>query len=123
MTILNLRQDANLQYLSETIKRIPLQELATVSLSASTQGSATINVPKNEMYFIKSFSITKGTNVTVNSITIDGSDIYEVAAVTDTVSRYGGIINADSNVVITGTNAGAGAENLEIQIKGYKLVF
>jgi uncharacterized Zn finger protein len=120
---MNIRLDANLYPINETRKVTPLQANATVSIPASSTDSTTIAIPKNEMWFIKSWTITKGADVTVTSIAIDSADTYEIAAVADTVSRYGAVLNADKSVSIGGSNAGLAAESLEIQVDGYKIIF
>jgi uncharacterized Zn finger protein len=121
VTTLIFKLDDNLRAIDETVQRIPLQASETVSLAASTSDSAIINVPSGEMWFIKSWTVTKGADVTITSITVDGNDTYEIAAVADVISRYGGLITADSNVVISGSNAGLAAQSLEIQVDGYKI--
>jgi hypothetical protein len=118
---MKLKLDENLRIIDETVQRVPLQSSATVSLGSSVSDSATISIPSGEMWFIKSWTITKGADVTVSSITIDGNSTYEIAAVADTVSRYGAVLTADSSVVISGSNAGIAAQSLEIKIDGYKI--
>jgi hypothetical protein len=119
-----IRLDDNKYPIFETRKVTPLQETATVSITISSTGSASLTIPSNEMWFIKSWTVTKGANVTVSSISIDSASTFEVASITDTVSRYGSVLNADKNVVISGSNASAtAAESLEIKVNGYKIVF
>jgi uncharacterized Zn finger protein len=118
-----IRLDANKYPIFETAKRTPLQASESVSIAASDNGTATINVPKNEVWFVKSWTITKGADVTVSSINIDSADTYEIATVSDTGSRYGTVLNAEKSVTISGSNAGLAAESLEIQVDGYKIVF
>jgi hypothetical protein len=118
---LKLEQDVNLQYVQDTYSRLPLREVATVSIAASGSGTATINVPAGDMWFIKSWTVTKGADISVSSIAVDGNDTYEIASLTDTVARYGALLTADSKVTISGSNAGLSAESLEIQVDGYKL--
>ena len=101
--------------------RIPLKESATVSIDASGAGSATISVTSGYKYFIMSWTVTAGADVTVTSIKIDGNDTYQTASLSDTVSEYGAVLTAGSNIVISGSNAGASAEDLTIEIKGYKV--
>ena len=101
--------------------RIPLKESATVSIAASGTGSATISVAAGYKYFIKSWTVTAGADVTVTSIKIDGNDTYQIASLSDTVAEYGIVLTAESNVVISGSNAGSSAEDLTIEIKGYKV--
>jgi hypothetical protein len=113
--------DENLRAIDETVQRIPLQAVATASLAASTSDSATISAPDGEMWFIKSWTVTIGADVTVTSIAVDGNDTYEIASLADTVARYGGLLTADFSITITGSNAGIAAESLEIQIDGYKI--
>jgi hypothetical protein len=120
---MNIKLDANHLPINETRKVTPLQASETVSIPASSTDSATITIPDNEIWFIKSWTITKGADVTVSSITIDSADTFETAPVSDTVSRYGAVINADEIVSISGSNAGLAAESLEIQVDGYKIVF
>jgi hypothetical protein len=118
-----VKTDANLYPLNETVKRVPLRASVSVSIPASSTDSATINVPSNEMWFIKSWTILKGSDVSVSTITVDGIDTYEIASLTDTVARYGALLTVDSTVTISGSNAGIAAESLEIQVDGYKIVF
>ncbi len=101
-------------------KRVPLKASATVSIAASGTGTATISV-SGYVYFIKSWSVTKGADVTVTSITIDGNDTSQIVAVTDTEATYGTLLTANSSVAISGSNAGAAAEDLTIEIIGYKV--
>jgi hypothetical protein len=116
-----LKPDNNSKVIQETVQRVPLQATASVSIAASGSDSATINVPSNEMWFIKSWTVTKGADVSVSSIAVDGNDVYEIASLTDTVARYGALLTADSKVTINGSNAGLSAETLEIQVDGYKI--
>jgi hypothetical protein len=119
-----VKSDSNNYRIDETVKRIPLKGTATVSLAISTSGSTTINIPSNEMWFIKSWTVAKGADVTVSSIKIDDNDTYQTASISDTVTQYGSVINAEKNVVISGSNASTTvAQNLEITVVGYKLVF
>jgi glycine cleavage system aminomethyltransferase T len=118
-----IKLDANYRPIDETVKRTPLQGTATTSLAASSTGNAAISIPANEVWFIKSWAVTKGADVTVSSLTFDGEDTYEIAAVSDTVARYGAVLNAEKTIAISGSNAGLAAESLEIKVDGYKLVF
>jgi 3D (Asp-Asp-Asp) domain-containing protein len=119
-----VKSDANNYRINETVKRVPLKETATVSLAVSTSGSATKAVPSNEMWFIKSWTVTKGADVTVSGIKVDNNDTYQTVGVNDTVAQYGSLLNADKNVAISGSNASTTvAQNLEITVVGYKLVF
>jgi uncharacterized Zn finger protein len=118
-----IRLDDNKYPINETRKVTPLQATATVSIPTSSTDSAKVVIPSDEMWFIKSWTITKGADVTVSSITIDNTDTYETASVADTVSRYGEALNAEKNVTISGSNAGLASESLEIQVDGYKIVF
>jgi hypothetical protein len=102
-------------------ERIPLKESASVSIAAGGSGSATITLTSGYLYFIKSWTVTKDADVTVTSITIDGNDTYQTDSLADTVSEYGDVIVASQNVVISGSNAGLAAENLSIEIKGFKI--
>ena len=104
----------------EDIKAIPLKVSVSVSIAASGSGTATITVPSGWRYYIKSWAITKGTDVTVSSITIDDNDTFQIVDVSDTVAKYGRLLLADSIIKISGSNAGTGAESLAIEIWGYK---
>jgi hypothetical protein len=117
-----VKTDANLYPLDETAKRSALQASATVNINADASGSATIDIPENEMWFIKSWTVTQGADVTVDSISIDGNDAYQTASVNDTLERYGAVINAESTVTINGSNAGLSAQSLGIQVDGYKII-
>jgi len=103
------------------LKRIPLKKSASVSIDAGGSGSATIEVEEGYIYFIKSWTVTKGADVTVSSIEIDGNDTYQTSSLSDTVAEYGALIPAKKNIVISGSNAGTAAEDLAIEIKGFKV--
>ena len=103
-------------------KKVPLKSSATVSIAASGTGTATISVPSTEVWFIKSWTITKGADVTVTSIQIDSNDTFQTAALADTEAEYGDLINANTNITAAGSNAGAAAEDLTIEVKGYKVI-
>ncbi len=100
---------------------IPLQETATVSIATVASGSATISVATGYKYYIKSFTVTPGADVTVSSILIDGNDTYQIASLSDTVIQYGNVITSDTDIVIGGDNAGTVSEDLTITINGYKI--
>ena len=102
-------------------KRIPLKDSSTVSIAASGTGSATISVASGYKYFIKSWTVTAGADVTVDSIKIDDNDTYQIASLSDTIAEYGELPVAETNIVISGSNAGSAAEDLTIEIKGYKV--
>ena len=104
-----------------SLKGIPLKDSKTVSIDASGTGSATISVPAGYRYFIKSWTVTKGTDVTVTSIKIDSNDTYKIDTLSDTTPEYGELPVAETDIVIAGSNAGAAAEDLTIEIKGYKV--
>jgi hypothetical protein len=115
------KTDNNSEVIQETVQRVPLQATANVSIAASGSDSATINVPEDEMWFIKSWTVTKGSDISVSSIAVDGNDLFEIASLTDTVARYGALLTADSKVTISGSNSGLSAQTLEIQVDGYKI--
>ncbi len=103
-------------------KKIPLKSSATASIAASGSGSATISVPSGEVWFVKSWTITKGADITVTGIAIDSNDTYQTGTLADTEAEYGALINANINIVASGSNTGAGPEDLSIEIKGYKIL-
>jgi hypothetical protein len=118
---MNLKIDDNGGYVQETVKRVPLQNSASVSIPAGDTGTATINIPVGPMNFIKSWTVTKGADVTISSIKLDDDDTYEIDSVTDVGARYGALLSADKSVSVSGSNAGLSAKNLEIQIDGYEI--
>jgi uncharacterized Zn finger protein len=118
-----IRLDANKYPIEDTVKHTPLQEVATVSIAAGGSDTATINIPSNEFWHVHSWSVVKGADVTINSISIDGNDTYEVSDVADVKARYGVMLSAEKNVIIVGTNAGISVETAEIKVNGYKIVF
>jgi hypothetical protein len=118
-----IKLDDNKYPIYETAKRTPLQATGTKSVAASTTDRATITIPDNEVWFIKKWTVTKGADVTVSSIKIDNNDTYQAASVTDTEAQYGAVLNAGTDIVISGSNAGIAAETLEIKVEGYKIVF
>jgi len=103
-------------YITKTLK-----DSATVSIAAGGNGVAIINIPKNEIWLIKQINITKGADVTVSSISIDGEVIPDLASV-DLEATYGDLITARSSISVSGSNAGAAAEDLTIEVVGVKLV-
>jgi len=98
-----------------------LKASATASIPAGGNGTATINIPSNEVWLIKQINITKGADVTVTSIQIDGETIPDTASV-DLEATYGDLVMAQSSIQASGSNAGAAAEDLTIEVVGIKLV-
>jgi hypothetical protein len=115
------RDDSLKSAIQEGVTRIPLNASGSVSIAASGTGTATISVPDGEMWFIKSWAITKGADVTISSIEIDGSDTGQIDSLTDTLPEYGALLTANRSLTVTGSNAGLSAEDLQIDVKGYLL--
>lgn len=107
--------------IQESVAKIPLSASDTASLAIGANGSAVIDVPEGEVWFIKSWTITKGADVTVDSILINGNDTGHVDTLADTVAEYGDLLTAQGTITVNGTNAGAAAENIQIDVKGYKM--
>lgn len=100
------------------VYKAPINVSATVSIAASGSGTATINVPTGKRYFIKQVNITKGADVSVTSLTFDGNETGQTANF-DCVTIFGDLLTADTSIDISGSNAGAAAEDLTIQVTGY----
>lgn len=99
----------------------PLKTSATVSIAAAGSGTAMINVEAGYVYQIKKWTVTKGADVTVIVIKVDGFDTYQLDSLADTETEYGKMLTATSTVEISGSNAGAAAEDLTIEIVGVKI--
>jgi hypothetical protein len=121
MIYLLLKRDTSLVAIQEAVTRKPLVVTDLVSIAPGGTGTVSLNVPDNEMWFVKSWAITKGADVTVNSIKIDGNNTGLIGSLADTVPEYGGLITGDQSFTIDGSNAGAAVQNLEVVIKGYKI--
>jgi hypothetical protein len=119
---LKLKRDNSLSPIQESVSRKPLKATGSVSIGAGASATLTVSIPDNEMWFIKGWAISKGTNVTVNSIKVDSEDTGLVASLTDTVPEYGALLTGDRIFTASGSNAGTAAENLDVTIKGHKLV-
>jgi hypothetical protein len=119
-----VRKDENLHQVDETVKKTPLKASEVASLAISSSGSASITVPHNEVWFIKSWIVTKGPDVTVSNIKIDNNETYLTTSLTDALVEYGVLVNSEKDIVITGSNAsGTVSQSLEIEVKGYKIIF
>jgi hypothetical protein len=101
----------------ETSRR-PLKLSSTVSVPATGSAEATINL--GSLSFIKSVTVTKGTNTTINDIKIDNEDTFQVATF-DTVNIFGSALTGQASVTVSGSNAGVAAENLTVEIVGYQV--
>jgi hypothetical protein len=101
------------------VNMIPLKESANVSVAASGTGTAIISVP--DLWFIKSITITKGADVTVTSVLVDSNDTNTIASISDTIPKYGALLTSRSKIEISGSNAGLGAQSLEITVEGFKV--
>jgi uncharacterized Zn finger protein len=89
----------------------------TVSIPAGESGTVTVDVPDGERILIDALSITDGADVTVTSIKVDGvaTGLTDSANIQDT---YGDMVTADDKVTASGSNAGAGAQNLKLKVTG-----
>ncbi|OYD08538.1 hypothetical protein [Paludifilum halophilum] len=119
-----IEEDANGHVVQESVKRKAIKKSATVSIAASgADATATISVPEGELWYIKAITVTKGTNVTVDSITIDGEVFPETATVSDVEASYGALVSAEKFIAIQGDNANTTvAEDLTIEVTGYSIV-
>lgn len=106
--------------LQETIPRVPLKSTTTVSVAAGETETITLTVPSNEMWFIKSWDITLGSNCTCNSILIDSNDSYQIVDESDCLSTYGDLLTANSSVSMSVTSADASAQDNTITVWGWK---
>jgi hypothetical protein len=118
---LRLKRDTAFEVIQESVKRKPLVITGNVSVPAAGSATLKIDIPKDELWFIKSWAITKGANTTITSVTIDGEDTSKKDSLADTVPEYGALLTAELNISVAGSNAGSAAENLDVVIKGYKL--
>lgn len=103
-----------------------LRKLDSTTIAAGGTGSVTIPIPgmlwSGQKWGIKKIEITsKGTNVTVTDIKIDGNSIGETDTI-DLETLFGSLIIAKKEVAVDGSNAGAGSENLEVTIFGAPLL-
>jgi hypothetical protein len=100
----------------------PLKTSVTASIAAGGSGSAVINVPADDrwQWRVKSINITKGADITVNSIKIDGIDLQETASISDTVAKYGNTISVLDKIEVNGSNSALSAEDLTVEIIGYE---
>lgn len=117
-----LKVDRNRRIMQESTYRIPLREIGSVSMGAGDTGKVIIEVPRKERWFVKSITVNKGANVTVSTIAFDDHDIYAAESVEDVAALYGDLLTVDQAIKISGTNAGAGSEDLSIEVIGYKLI-
>jgi hypothetical protein len=118
-----LKTDDNSSPVQGTYKKIPLQSSGSMTLSPGQTKTITLSVPQDVMWFIKSWSVTKGSDVDVQSIKVDGNDTHEIVGVTNTESRYGVVINAESEVTTTALlpSSLTGDQTLDFQVDGYKV--
>lgn len=100
------------------VYKVPVNVSATVSIAASGTGTVTITVPAGKRYYVKQVNITKGADVTVTALTFDSNETGQTASF-DCVTVFGELLTADTSIDISGSNAGAAAEDLTIQITGY----
>lgn len=98
--------------------RLPLKANNTVSVAAGATATAVITVPEDDLYFCKDVTVTAGANITIDDISIDGVTSGEVTTF-NTENVFGAILSAWNEITVTGTNAGAAAEDLTISIVGY----
>lgn len=94
----------------------PVIDNDIASIAAGGSGTAIVPVPEGT-YFIKQINITQGANVTVTDIQIDGVSVGEIASF-DVAAKFGKPLPANDAISASGNNAGAGAENLEIEVIG-----
>jgi hypothetical protein len=99
------------------VERRPVSVSAAVSIAAGGSGTATVNVPGGERYFIKQLNITKGANITVTAQTIDGAETAQAASY-DCEATFGALLTAEGSITVSGSNAGVGAESLTVQAIG-----
>jgi hypothetical protein len=118
-----LKLDDNLRPIPDSYGRIPLSAEADVDIDAEGGGTATINIPSGERWFIKKITVTEGSDVTTTEIAFDGNDIGVLSTVADTVATYGTVITAEQTITIAGDNAHEDtARNLKIEVFGYKII-
>jgi hypothetical protein len=98
----------------------PLKQSTTVSVASGGSGIVTISVPSADrwQWRIKSLTITKGADITVDSIKIDGIDLQETTSISDTVAKYGDTISVLDKIEVNGSNSALSAEDLTVEIVG-----
>lgn len=108
--------------LYKTPYRKPVKVSQTASLAIGASGSVTLNVPVGERWSIKSVTITKGADVTVSDIQLDGISTGETDTF-DTQAIFGDVLSAEQTIKVTGANAAAAtaAENLTVDVVGYSV--
>lgn len=102
----------------------PVKHSATVSIAASGSGTATIRVSDeldswNREWRIKTFTITAGTDVTVDSagVLVDGVATQETATF-DADTVFGDLLSSRVSIAVSGSNAGTSAQDLTIEVVG-----
>jgi hypothetical protein len=106
---------------SPSTSKLPLKKSVTVSIAAGGNGSAVILPPSTELYFIKKINVTKGASITVTDIIIDDVSTGEIASF-DCETVFGSVLTSQANIQLKGSNAGSAAENLTLEIVGYKTI-
>ncbi len=100
-------------------RRSLLRRFVTVSCPAGGAATiASIPVPAYTTYHVNKVNLTKGANTTLSAQKIDGLLTGQTASY-DAQGIFGIPAPAETSIEITGSNAGAAAENLTIEIIGY----
>jgi hypothetical protein len=118
------KEDSNIANIADImtygVKRTPVKSENTASIAASGTGTATVSVPAGKRYFIKQINITKGADISITAQNIDSNDTGQAASF-DCESVFGGLLTADTDITVSGSNAGVAAENLTIEVIGYSV--
>lgn len=111
----------NGRLIQQSVSRYPLNVSDSVSVAASSSGSVKIDVSDGEIWYIKSLTITKGSNSTINNIAIDGNSTGYVDTVSDVESEFGALLSAEAHIQVDVSNAGTASEDTEIVVKGFRM--
>lgn len=102
----------------------PVKHSTTVSIAASSSGTATIRVSDeldnwNREWLIKTVTLSSGADVTVEStgVLFDGVATQETATF-DTDTVFGSLLSSRATISVSGSNAGASAQDLTIEVVG-----
>lgn len=98
-----------------------LNVTSTQSVAVGTSQPITVDVD-NEAWMIKSIDLTPSANSSVTQISLDGRDTGLTAATNDVEAVFGSMPFVKNKIVVTVDNAGAGAEDITIVIKGIRYV-